>query len=434
MSGVEQQPMRSLFVALWVLWSVSACSLGSPAGPVPFGDQPAPPEPSTGVEPGVEPSFIPEPRVVDTPTPEPFVREPEQPSTPIPEPTGEPEVEPSTEPVAEPIAEPGAEPSAEPEVEPGAEPMVEPIAEPTAEPEPVANPVAEPEPASEPEQPEPAPEPEPVAEPQPEMEACPEGALGTEEGRCICIAGQRSALCEGFVSCRDILEIAPVRQDGVYVLETPDGTAMYDAYCDMTTEGGGWTLVLKADGSQDIFHYESEFWTNDSLLNEEALDLQVGNAKYQAFVSVPVEEVLVGVRQRLPGGSFVEMRSTRFRPHQGFAGPVERSSMRALLEEEFNDGDLVAGERWLNLLQGERFSRGALCERGGINRSIGTIRVRLGYVNACQSVGWIGVGGFISQDRPERYLRNTVGGRWAEGNNGPTLLTFIEAFGVVFVR
>jgi hypothetical protein len=53
--------------------------------------------------------------------------------------------------------------------------------------------------------------------------------------------------------------------NGTYTLDGdgPDFLAAADAFCDMTSDAGGWTLVMKANGGMPTFRYDSPYWTDE---------------------------------------------------------------------------------------------------------------------------------------------------------------------------
>ncbi|MCK6512455.1 hypothetical protein L6R29_21205 [Myxococcota bacterium] len=85
--------------------------------------------------------------------------------------------------------------------------------------------------------------------------------------------------------------------DGVYAIKPTAADAPSLAYCEMTTQGGGWTLVLKADGRYPTFAYDSPYWlSSQGGLNEDSLDESAKEALFGTYGSIPLSQVMLKMR------------------------------------------------------------------------------------------------------------------------------------------
>ena len=113
-------------------------------------------------------------------------------------------------------------------------------------------------------------------------------------------------------SCRTIMEQGLSRGDGVYWVDPDGGDSRnsIQAYCDMTENGGGWTLLIKTTGDE-TFRYSSPLWANKRLLRSNELSTVMQNAKYMSYLKVPIHEMRACfptqqghcIKARLPGSA-----------------------------------------------------------------------------------------------------------------------------------
>ncbi|MBL9107051.1 MAG: DUF4215 domain-containing protein [Myxococcales bacterium] len=99
--------------------------------------------------------------------------------------------------------------------------------------------------------------------------------------------------CASNKSCKALHAADPGLGDGMYALDPDeDGpNPPLQAMCDMSHDGGGWTLIMKSINSN--YHYDDALWTNGNFDNPDDYDFVTSGkkSKYRAFTSVGFGEL-----------------------------------------------------------------------------------------------------------------------------------------------
>lgn len=101
--------------------------------------------------------------------------------------------------------------------------------------------------------------------------------------------------CMGYRYPKGPLDVAS-KDDGAYLIQPLGVTSPFLVYCDMTTQGGGWTLFLKADGRYPTFSYDSPYWSGQGALNIHSLDENGQEAIFASYSTVGFSQMMLKMR------------------------------------------------------------------------------------------------------------------------------------------
>ncbi|XP_028408175.1 uncharacterized skeletal organic matrix protein 5-like [Dendronephthya gigantea] len=204
---------------------------------------------------------------------------------------------------------------------------------------------------------------------------------------------QRLTCSKEFKSCKEILKSQSNNTaSGVYKISVGSNEVM-NVYCQMSSvsgcSGGGWTMVMKIDGSKSTFGYSSGYWSNKTTFSDNFYGRNGGfdnrEFKGSTYWKTSFNEICVAMKY---GG---QLRAL------SFSHPA--SSLYHLIADGNYRQTHVGRSQWKHLIQGSSLQRN--CNKQGFNVNFGRsiyLRVRLGIIgnqeNHCRTPdSFIGLGG-----------------------------------------
>jgi hypothetical protein len=138
----------------------------------------------------------------------------------------------------------------------------------------------------------------------------------------------------GFSSCKDLHTSDPTLLSGAYAIRPPSSGDTFLVYCDMETNGGGWTLVLNESASFDPM--------GKGITTDVCHDINCTN---RAYSLVPVEaDMMLDMRDGDIHGDIYLARAVVLGVHSASVGKTVRTLFttdRFFLEKEDNSNVFV---------------------------------------------------------------------------------------------
>jgi len=103
----------------------------------------------------------------------------------------------------------------------------------------------------------------------------------------------KNEVCGHPGSCAEVLSVNPDASDGHYLIDAPDDAGPFEVACDMTSDGGGWTLIgnIVNDGVRNWDSYD--VFVDYSVFGALADALAPMDYKSAAWAAVPVDDLML---------------------------------------------------------------------------------------------------------------------------------------------